>query len=187
MALSYKQTDLEDDAREPETFLVLHRLPWLVVGLLGGMLATLIASRFETLIATNINLAFFIPVIVYMADAVGSQTETIYVRNLAKKQISFLSYALKEFVLGVLLGSFFGIMVAIFSYFWFKNAATSITVGLAMFASMAIAPVVALIVPTILQKYKYDPAVGAGPFTTIMQDLLSLLIYFSIASFILFT
>lgn len=173
---------LEDDTREKVVPLIQHRLPWLVIGLIGGMLATIFSSYFERLLSENIKLAFFIPIIVYMSDAVGTQTETIYVRSLVKKDVKFSIYFLKELALGAFLGLFFGSLMWLFAYLWFKDANVALTVGMAMAISILAAPVIALIVPTVLFREKTDPAVGAGPFSTIIQDIITLLIYFLIAS-----
>ncbi|MBI2028030.1 MAG: magnesium transporter [Candidatus Levybacteria bacterium] len=181
-----QSSQLEDDAKERVSLLIRHRVPWLFVGLTGGMIAAIFASQFEKVLLQNLDLAYFIPVIVYMADAVGHQTEEVYIRNLGKERISFVKYLFKELLLGLFLGLIFGICLGVFALIWFKSFPISLTVGLAMFISMAIAPAVSLIMPTILQKEHKDPAVGSGPFTTAIQDLISLLIYFSIASVIIF-
>jgi len=183
--MSGKAPQLEDDAREKISLLIEHRLPWLVVGLLGGIGLTLISSGFEKVLIQNIGLAYFIPVIVYMADAVGTQTETVYVRNLAKKQAKFSTYLIKELLLGLSLGLLFGLLIGIFAFFAFKSASIALTVGLAMFATMSVAPVIALIVPSLLQREHTDPAIGAGPFTTVIQDFVSLIVYFLIATVVL--
>lgn len=81
--MALKKTHLiEDDIQEPVTHLVKNRLPWLFTGLFGGIVTSIIMSHFEKILAADIRLSFFIPVIVYMSDAVGTQTETIYVRHL---------------------------------------------------------------------------------------------------------
>ena len=81
----------EDDATESVDHLIEHRVPWLFMGLLGGLVTVFIISRYEAILALDVRLAFFIPVIVYLSDAVGTQTETIYIRALAyKKKINFL-------------------------------------------------------------------------------------------------
>lgn len=177
---------LEDDTKEPILPLATHRVPWLIIGLIGGILTTIVSSKFENLLSSNINLVFFIPVIVYMADALGTQTETIYVRNLARRGKDNLSlYFFKELFVGISLGLIFGLIIGLFAYLWFGSYKTALIVTLAMFASMTIAPAVALFVPTILQKEHYDPALGAGPFTTVLQDLISLSIYLLVASTII--
>src|SRR3989344_6136866 len=180
-----KSPRLEDDQKERISLLVERRIPWLIVGMIGGIAAAIFSSQFEEILARNLSLAYFIPVIVYMADAVGTQTEEVYIRNLGKEKIHFLKYLLKEIMLGLFLGVIFGICFGIFATIWFKSFSIALTVGIAVFASMAVAPAVSLMMPTILKKEHKDPALGSGPFTTILQDLISLSIYFLIASLII--
>ncbi|HLD11930.1 MAG TPA: magnesium transporter [Patescibacteria group bacterium] len=174
-----------DDAHQRILTLVRLRFPWLTLGLLGGILASVLVSRFEHLLTQNISLAFFVPIIVYMADAVGTQTETMYVRSLSSTPVHFLKYLFKEFVLGIILGSIFGLLVGFFAWIWIGSTVIAFTVGLAMLANVAIAPVVALIVPEILFEEHTDPALGAGPFATVIQDVISLFVYFLIAAVII--
>lgn len=175
-----------DDTKEKVGSLVRLRLPWLIVGLIGGTLASFMVSRFGEIISQNISLAFFLPLIVYMSDAVGTQTENIFVRRLSKGRVHFLIYLFKELLVGLFLGSILGFLIWIVAIFWIQSPEIAFTVGLAMFINVTIAPVVALIVPEILFKERTDPALGAGPFTTIIQDIISILIYFIVASLILF-
>lgn len=184
--LKEEKEQYEDDAKEGVAQLLQERLPWLIVGLIGGGIASQIAARYETLLASHISLAFFIPIIVYMSDAVGTQTETVYVRNLSRKQLNFWIYLIKEFLVGIAFGVLFGFLIGSFAYLWRLEYKIALTVGLAMAASVASAPIIALITSVTLQKEHADPAVGAGPFTTIIQDLISLFIYFTIASVIIF-
>lgn len=177
---------LEDDSKESEVKLIEHRIPWLSVGLIGGILLTILSSRFEDLLSQNIHLVFFIPVIVYMSGAVGTQTETIYIRNIARRRISFSTYLFKEFLNGIALGAIFGLVIGLFTLFWFNSYEVALTIGTAMFVNIAIAPILALFIARFLQKEKADPALGAGPFTTVLEDIISLGIYFLIASAIIF-
>src|SRR3990172_8209019 len=119
---------LEDDTKEKELTIFRHRFPWLLLGLLGGIVATIFTSKFERVLLSNIQLAYFIPVIVYMSDALGTQTETIYIRNLSRGKTKFSDYLFKELMLGVILGLIFGLLLFLFSYFWFKSFSTSLTV-----------------------------------------------------------
>lgn len=176
----------EDDTKEPVGHLLEHRLPWLVLGLLGGIVTSLIVSRYEDILASDIRLAFFVPIIVYMSDAVGTQTETIYIRHLKKTGTGFLKYLAKETALGLMLGTIFGLVVGGFASFWLKSSEVGLTVGLAMLINITIAPVLATIIPNLLYKEHSDPALGSGPLATIIQDLISLLIYFFIATLIIF-
>jgi len=174
-----------DDQTEGIGLLLRLRLPILFVGLVLGATISIIVSRFEAVLAQDVSLAYFIPFIVYVSDAVGTQTQTIYIRNLNKKGTRFGTYLLKECLLGLIIGLIFGALVGGFTLMWLKSHVLALTVGAAMFASIATAPVVAILVTHLLRIEHQDPAVGAGPFTTVIQDMLSLLIYFGIASAII--
>lgn len=176
---------LEDDAKEKLSILIKERLPWLILGLIGGIIVTILVSKFESILSKNISLAFFLPVIVYMSDAIGTQTENVYVRNLAKFRDNFFSYLLKELMIGIAFGSFFGILLGLFAKFWIGSTTVALTITSAMFINGIIAPVVALIVPELLFREHRDPALGAGPFTTILQNLISLSVYLAAATLII--
>lgn len=186
MAVINTPPQLEDDSKERVSLLIRHRLPWLFLGLLGGIGAIFLSAQFESLLEEKIHLAFFIPIIVYLADAVGTQTEVVYVRNIGKKGVTFASYLVKEIILGLFIGALFGAIVGAVSYLWFHDIASAVTVGLSMFVTILMAPVFALIVVTFLKKEHTDPAVTAAPFYTVLQDITTLAIYFLIASLIIF-
>lgn len=180
-------------AREPitdivkfsATRLVKVRLPWLLVGLVGGMVATLIVRFFEGALLEKLALAFFIPVIVYMSDAVGTQTETLFIRALVIEKIDLGKYLIKEMLVGFLLGSALGILLFGYSMFVFDDFDVSLIVGLSILIASTLSVVIATLVPLVLRHFGKDPAIGAGPFTTIAQDILALLIYFAVAAIII--
>lgn len=184
--MSFKKQFLEDDDRDSISLLIKLRLPWLFLGLMGGVGATFLSSRFEDILKSDIRLAFFIPFIVYMADAIGTQTESVYVRNIADGKANFGKYILKETILGLTLGSLFGVIIGVIAFLWLDSFALAFTVSLSLLITMSLAPAIAIIVPAIIQKERKDPAVGAAPITTVIQDILSLFIYFAIATLILF-
>ncbi len=175
-----------DDNTEGVSLLIRLRLPWLFVGLIGASLVSFLVSRFEVALSRDIHLAFFLPAIVYMSDAIGTQTESIYVRNVAREQINYSAYVIKEFLLGVSIGALFGLISGGVAYLWLNDSRVSLTVGVAMCVAITIAPLVSLLLASILQREHADPALGAGPITTAIQDLLSIFIYFTVASLILF-
>ena len=177
---------ITDDLNEPVGHLLEHRLPWLILGLVGVIVTSVIVAGYEKILSADLRLAFFIPVIVYMSDAVGTQTETIYVRHLRKTGTGFSKYIIKETGLGISLGVIFGLAIGIFASYWLGAPRVGLTVGLAMFINVAIAPVLAIFIPTLLYREHSDPALGSGPLATILQDLISLLVYFLIASLIIF-
>ncbi len=174
-----------DDDVTPLKRLFEMRVTSLFIGLLLGIVLSFVTSRFEEVIAHNIKVAFFIPFVVYMAAAVGAQTQSIYIRDLRTGKANFKHYLVKETFLGLLLGAVFGLSSILITWLWFRSAELSTTVALSMFIAIAIAPIVALIVTEILQLEHKDPALGSGPIATVIQDTLSVLIYGFIATTII--
>lgn len=165
--------------------LIRLRLPWLIVGLLGGAIASIIVSRFELSLRENVSLAFFIPIVAYMSDAIGTQTETIFIRALTDLKFNIPRYITREVVIGATMGSAIGAVAGVFGYILSGSAAIGQVIGISLFLSMTIATALACITPVVLKKFKNDPAVGSGPFTTALQDVVSLTIYFVVAAAIL--
>ena len=173
-----------DDDKISVRQLFLMRLPSLLVGLVLGILLSFVTSRFEQALSSNIEIVFFIPFVIYMADAVGTQTQNIYARDLRTGRASFKSYFLKEGLLGLVFGTLSGIIIGPIVYFWFGSLTLALAVSLAMFGAVALAPLVALLVTEFLALEHTDPAVGAGPIATVLQDTLSVLIYGVIVSLV---
>lgn len=183
---SRKKYPEEDVMEERVDHLIEHRIPWLFFGLLGGLLVTVIVSKFEAILASDVRLVFFIPIIVYLSDAVGTQTETIYVRELSEKKINFAKYIFKESVIGLGLGVISGALLGVFASYWLNSPTIGFTIWLTMLINLTLAPVLAVLIPSVLYRRHTDPALGAGPLATIIQDLISLLVYFLTASIIIF-
>lgn len=182
-----KENREEDVIKERIDHLIEHRIPWLILGILGGFLATFVVSKYEAILSADVRLAFFIPIIVYLSDAVGTQTETIYVRALSEnKKINFYKYIIKESFVGLGLGAISGILLGIFANYWLTSSLIGLTIGITMVINLTSAPILAILVPSILYKKHADPALGSGPVATIIQDVISLLVYFLVASFVLF-
>jgi magnesium transporter len=161
-----------------------HRLPWLLFGLLGSMASALIMSRFEHLLARDLAIAFFVPAIVYLADAIGTQTEAIAIRGLSLSRLT-LRHLLGEelrtgFVIGFTLAALAFPMVAVF----FGDLRLAFAVSLAIVAAGTVATTIGLLLPWLLQRNGYDPAFGSGPVATILQDVTSLVVYFGLATLI---
>src|SRR3989344_9442562 len=164
------QTPVTDDAKEPVGHLLEHRLPWLVLGLIGGMIASIVVSKYEQILAADLRLAFFIPLIVYLSDAVGTQTETIFVRHLKKTGKGFAAYLMKETFFGLSIDAIFGLISGLFAMYWLASPAIGLTVGLAMFVNLSLAPALATIIPELLYKEHTDPALGAGPLAYFLKS-----------------
>jgi magnesium transporter len=169
---------------EPVPRRLRHRLPWLLLGLVGAMLAAVIVSVFEHDLNEQVALAFFIPGIVYMADAVGTQTETLVIRGLSCG-VPIGSVARREVLTGLLVGCVIALVFLPFSLIVWGDWRVAVTVSLALLTSCSIATAVALALPSLLDRFGRDPAFGSGPLATVVQDLLSLIVYFGFARLLL--
>ncbi len=167
--------------RERTSMLVRSRTPWLVLGLILSMGLGLIASFFEETLEKSIALAFFIPVIVYVADSVGTQASTIAVRALAITKLKFFRYLQKELVVGICLGLIMGALGALGALLISQSMDVALVVGLTLFTACTLATALASAVPFTLKAVGKDPALGSGPLATVLQDILSLVIYFVFA------
>lgn len=158
-----------------------HRLPWLLVGLCGAIVASLLVSRFEENLNAVVSLAFFMPAVIYLAAAVAAQTETVVVRGLSVG-VNIRDVAIRDLstgvLIGVVLGGAFLIPAFLISSSW--NIATA--VSLAVLCACSTANILALSVPWLFNRLKLDPALGTGPVATIIQDVTSILIYFAVTS-----
>jgi magnesium transporter len=158
-----------------------HRLPWLLVGLAGAMLAAGVVGAYEETLRQNVLLAFFIPAVVYLADAVGTQTETLVVRGLSVG-VSVGRIAVREVITGVVIGVLLAVVATPVTYWIWGDSQVAFAVGLALFAACAVATAVAMVLPWLFVAAKMDPVYGSGPLATVAQDLLSILIYLGTAA-----
>ncbi|WP_199433763.1 magnesium transporter [Qaidamihabitans albus] len=158
-----------------------HRLPWLFAGLLGAMLSAGVVGAFELALERQVLLAFFVPAVVYLADAVGTQTETLVVRGLSVG-VPVGRVVFRELVTGVLIGLLLASIALPLTLWLWGNAEVAVAVGLALFAACSIATLVAMLLPWLFSRFGIDPVYGSGPLATVLQDLLSILIYLATAS-----
>jgi magnesium transporter len=162
-----------------------YRLPWLVVGLVGSLLATTLVAQFEQILETQIAVAFFIPAIVYLADAVGTQSEAVAIRGLSLTDAGIGRVLLGEIAAGVLMGLIIALLAGTFTVVVFDEPALALAVGTSLIAACTIATTLGLCLPWAFARVGWDPAHASGPIGTILQDVLSLAIYFAAATIIL--
>jgi magnesium transporter len=158
-----------------------HRLPWLGLGLAGAMGSAVIVGWFEDELRREVLLAVFIPAVVYMADAVGTQTETLVIRGMAVG-IPIREIFGRELATGVITGVLIGVVFFPFALVLWGEADVAASVALALGVSCSIATVVAMALPYALARFGRDPAYGSGPLATVIQDLLSVIVYFAVAT-----
>ena len=171
---------------EPPIISVWHRLPWLLVGLVGSFFATFVLASFKTTLERNISLAFFLPGIVYLADAIGTQTETIVIRGLSLSWKSFKKSFLRELLSGLVIGVILGGISFVTAYFFNFPLQISFIVFTSIVFAGGIATTVGLLLPYVFIKIGLDPAFGSGPLATVIQDVLSILIFLAISKVFLF-
>lgn len=162
------------------------RLPWLLIGLFGGILGAKVIGIFD--IEENIELAFFIPLIAAMGGNVGVQSAAIVVQGIANESIrinSILSKLLKEFGVALLNGIICSFLIFGTTYLLGYDMNLSITISLSLLAVIIFAALFGTFVPLTLDKYKIDPALATGPFITTVNDILGLYIYFLIGQYFL--
>ena len=160
-----------------------HRLPWLALGLLGALVATGVVGAFEAQLEQRLVLAFFLPGIVYMADAVGTQTETLVVRGLSIG-VPIGRVLLRELATGCLVGVTVAAGFFPLALWLCGDAAVAVAVSVALLVACSTASLVGLVLPWVLARLGFDPAFGSGPVATVVQDILSIAIYLAVASVI---
>jgi magnesium transporter len=165
-------------ASEPVIRRLRHRFPWLLVGLIGAMASAVLVGAFEHRLEENLLVALFVPAVVYMADAVGTQTETVLIRALAAG-VTIGSMVRRELLTGAAVGVMIAAAFFLFALAGWHDERLAVAVGIALFASCSIATGLAMILPAIFERLGFDPAFGSGPLATVIQDLLSILVYFS--------
>ena len=163
------------------------RLPWLILGLFGGLGAVYVMKGFEEALANYVELFFFTPLIAAMAGNVGVQSSAIIVQGLANDNLkgSLFNRLLKEIGLTLINGVVLGILVILFGLIVGQPQIVSFTIALALLTVIILAALIGTFVPIILDKQGIDPAIATGPFITTSNDIFGIFIFFYLAKTIL--
>jgi magnesium transporter len=165
------------------------RLPWLILGLFGGLGSVFILESFENIMASKElrALFFYTPLIAAMAGNVGVQSSAIVVQGLANDVIkgSLISRLIKEVSLTILNGLILSIIIIVFGLIINQSLEMSITISVSMIFVIIVAALIGTSVPIILDKFGIDPAIATGPFITTGNDVIGILLFFYIAKLIL--
>jgi magnesium transporter len=165
---------------DPPLRRVRHRLPWLLVGLAGSALATAAMAGFEDTLSRQLAVAFFVPGIVYLADAIGTQSEAIAVRGLSLTRAGIAHLVFGEAGTGMLIGACLGAISFVLVWTVFGDARLAGAVATAIFAAGTVAAVLGITLPWWIARTGRDPALGSGPLATVIQDVLTLLTYLAV-------
>jgi magnesium transporter len=168
---------------EPADTVFIHtraRIPWLLIGLIGGILGAHVVGIFEMEILKDPKLAMFLPLIAAMAGNVGVQSSSIVVQGIANKTIDFDSTwkkIMKEFSIAFIIGLTFSLLILIYNLMFSDSLQLTLTVSIALFSVIIFASVFGTFIPIILNRFNIDPAVATGPFITTMNDIIGMFIY----------
>ena len=163
------------------------RIPWLILGLFGGLGAAAIMGTFEDMISKHAVLFFFTPLIAAMAGNVGVQSSAIVVQGLANDDLkgSVRNHLFKEMLLALLNGFILAVLLLLFTWIWKGDFATALAISLSLVVVIVVAGFIGTFIPLFLHKRNIDPAIATGPFITTSNDIFGILIYFWIAKVIL--
>ncbi len=180
-------SDVEADDNIVE--LTRARLPWLILGLIGGLGSVFILEGFEQVMQhpTYKTLFFFTPLIAAMAGNVGVQSSAIIVQGLANDLVkgSLFNRLMKEVGLSLINGIALSTLLLVFGYFSGLETSVSLTIALSMLCVIVVSALVGTFVPIILDRNNIDPAIATGPFITTSNDIFGIFLFFYIAKVIL--
>ena len=161
------------------------RLPWLIMGLLGGILAAMVINQFEASLEKLVALSFFFPVIMAMGGNTGTQAATVVVRGLATGDVSLVNSGKRlwrEMRVAFINGLICGVILSVIVGVWLSDFRLGLIVGSALILIVINSGFIGAAVPLALKRLNLDPALGTGPFVTTTNDVLSLFIYLGLVT-----
>lgn len=181
---------ISEDVEEDDSVWMLTRarLPWLIIGMFGGLLGAQFIGVFEKDILLVPAMAFFIPLITATGGNVGIQSSSIVLQSLASKSVfddSFLKRIAKVLAVAIINGIVIAGIVMGMNLILGQDIKLAIVVSIALFTVVLLASFMGTVTPLVLDKLGINPALAAGPFITTANDLLGLLVYFSVAHFLI--
>ncbi len=171
------------DATDKVWVLSRARLPWLLIGLLGGIASSRILGVYENQIMIHPEMAFFIPLIAAMGGNVGVQSSAIVVQGLANDTLGTKNIGqkiLKEIRVALINGIICSSLILAYNLALYHSCELAITVSIALITVIIFASIFGTFIPMFLNQIKIDPAIATGPFITTSNDLLGIVIYFSV-------
>ncbi|MCP4665793.1 MAG: magnesium transporter, partial [Deltaproteobacteria bacterium] len=161
------------------------RLPWLIAGLFGGLLAAAVINQFESSLKKILALSFFFPVIMAMGGNTGTQAATVVVRGLATGDISLVNIGKRvwlEIRVALINGIICGILLGVIVGYWLSDYGLGAVVAFSLMLIVLSSGFIGASVPLTLKRFNIDPALATGPFVTTSNDILSLLIYLGLVT-----
>ena len=165
-----------------------QRTVWLLILVVVGFSSAWILEKNEHALQTAVALSFFIPLLLGAGGNAGTQSSTVVIRGLATEDIKLKDYLQvwrKELMVGAMVGSIMAVLGAMLALVINRDMRLGMVVGLSMIASVMLAASLGALLPMMFKKFKLDPALMSGPFITCIVDIVSLIVYFKIATLII--
>jgi magnesium transporter len=177
--------DARRAAEEQVVRRIWHRLPWLLIGLVGAMASVSLVAAFDAQLEEKVLLAFFLPALIYMAGAVGAQTQALVIRGMATGA-RWGSAIRRELLSGLAIGALIGLAFVPFVLIGWGDSDVALAVGLSLVLACSMSTAIALALPFLLRAFGLDPAFGSGPMATVLQDLGTIAVYMGICVLVVF-
>lgn len=168
--------------KEPVISQVSVRLPWILVGLFGGIITSTVITQFESTLLEMVRLAAFIPVILNISGNVATQSAVLFVRELTLGRITGIAKALVHEVLtGIVIGVASGVLLGLVAVIGHSSPTLGLIVGVSIVITQTFAAILGLLVPWIFKVTGKDPALGTGPVVTTLMDIVATTVYLTVA------
>ncbi len=180
--------DEEDDIFAPVVTTARRRWVWLGVNLITALLAAMVLYAFEPTLDQVVALAILFPVVMSMGGIAGTQTLTLMIRAMATGQVSASNAGAmfrKEAAVGILNGLVFAIVVAGIAYFWYRDANLGLVMAAAIVINLIAGAIAGALIPIILKRMSIDPALAGGVVLTTVTDVVGILAFIGLATFVL--
>ncbi len=175
----------DEELSDSVWYIAKSRFSWLFVNLVTAFLASAVVSQFQTEVSKMVALAVLLPIVASQGGNAGTQTMTVAVRALATKELNRLNVVRvvnREIFVGLLNGVAFAFITGIAAYLWFNNIGLGLVIGIAMVINLVAAACAGILVPIILEKLDYDPAVSSGVFVTTVTDVIGFFAFLGVAT-----
>lgn len=179
--------DYEDTMNIPIRESIVHRAPWLLIGLVGVIVAAGIMDQFARVLDEHLIVAFFIPAILYMSNALATQNQTLYIRDLSimGKELKTIPYFVRTLTISLIISLMIASIVYGIIFLLWKGNGETFVISAAIFATLMISSITSFVTAYAFQKTGHDPALGSGPLATIISDVTSIILYFVIVAVLL--